>query len=386
MAHDWIERFAGEGVNVAGVLSGTSADGIDVGLARIRAARPEFAALEVLELLAFETIPFAGELESRIRRALDAPDGIGLREVALLQRDLGRAFGRAVRKVASRAKIEVQLVGSHGQTVFHHDGVPECAGASLQLGDGDFVAAEAGCPVVSEFRQGDLAAGGEGAPLSPLADPVIYAGLPRPLALLNLGGISNLTYLAEDASKGVAFDSGPANSLLDGVARARLDRAYDEGGAVALAGNSDERLLARLLEHPYFAKAIPKSTGRDTFGANYVDEVLQLAPQLSDADLLATCVELVAATVANDIRRFVANAPRELILCGGGAHNRALVRALERRTGCTVSESDAHGVPADARESLVFAVLAAARVLDIGVTRTWATGAPDGLVLGKRSR
>ena len=376
-------RFLDGSALVAGVLSGTSADGIDVAIARLGRTGVRGGKVAFLELRAFEIVPFAAELGARLRAALDRGESVGLRETALLSRDLGRAFGRAARDVAHRHGLVPDLVGSHGQTVFHHDGEEGARGASLQLGDGDFVAAEAGCPVVCDFRQADLAAGGEGAPLSALADDVLFAQVARPLTLLNLGGLANITWLGRD-ERGLAFDTGPANALLDGLARARLDRPFDEDGATAARGRVDAQLLAALLEHPFFARRPPKSTGRDTFGAAWLErDVLARATALSTEDLLATAVELVAATVAGALAAFVPERPRELLVCGGGARNRALIAALERRTKLQTALTTAHGVPADAREALVFAVLAAARVLDLGVTRTWATGAPDGLCLGK---
>ena len=378
-------RLAGEGALVAGVLSGTSADGIDVALTRVRLA-PGGRDVSPPDLIAFDTLPFETALGRRVRAVLDGAPA-GLREAALLSRDLGRAFGAAARALADRERLALDLVASHGQTVWHHDGRDADGRSTLQLGDGDFVAEEAGCAVASDFRQRDVAAGGEGAPLSALADGLLFARAPRPCAVLNLGGLANLTVL--DGREGaLAFDTGPANSLLDGLARRLLDAPCDRDGAAALAGRADGRLVAGLLAHPFFAAAPPKSTGRDTFGEAYVEEFLARAAAAglrSAPDRLASATELVAASVALALERFVDPPPARLVLAGGGAHNRALVRALERRTGAPAAASDAYGVPVDAREALVFAVLGARCALGIASTDRRATGAGAGRVLGKLS-
>ncbi len=384
-----MRAFLGEGAIVAGVLSGTSADGIDVGLARIRAhERAGELTLEPPELLAYACEPFPAELRARVRAVLDGAP-CGLRDAALLDRDLGRAFGAAARAVAERHALQLDLVGSHGQTVWHHDGAEASGPATLQLGDGDFVAEACGATVVSDFRQRDVAAGGEGAPLSPLADALIFARLERPAAVLNLGGMGNLTLLLSNGGL-LAFDTGPANSLLDGLARRLLSAEMDADGAAAARGRSDAGLVAELARHPFLARKPPRSTGRDTFGAPWVDGIVEKARrrgllERGPDDLLATAVDFVAATVADALVRFAPERPRELIVAGGGALNPAQMAALARRTGLPVCSSAALGLDPKAREALVFAVLAAACVLGLPVTHPGATGAAAGRPLGKIS-
>lgn len=382
-----------EGAIVAGVLSGTSADGIDVGLTRIQ-AHPTTRMLQPIELLAFTTEPFPSEVRVRVRAVLDG-EPCGLREAALLSRDLGRVFGAVTRDVAHRARLDLDLVGSHGQTVWHHDGHEASGAATLQLGDGDFVAEEAGCAVVSDFRQRDIAAGGEGAPVSALADDAIFGSLPRPAAILNLGGMGNLTILGDGrATDGspelLAFDTGPANSLLDGLARRLLGAPCDRDGACAASGTVDERLLAELARHPFLAKPPPKSTGRDTFGEAWVGEILALSRargllEHGPSTLMATATAFVAESVASALRSFVSARVDRLVVAGGGAHNPTLVAALAARCPCPVETSEAVGVDPDAREALVFAVLAARCILGVPVTHPGATGARVGRVLGKIS-
>jgi len=373
----WRRIERGEAV-VAGVLSGTSADGIDVALLR-------FGSAGAPEALAFETRPFPAYLAEELRAVLDGRP-LGAREIALLTRDLGRAFGRAARRLAEQEGHVLDLVGSHGQTVYHHDGTEPAGAATLQLGDGDFVAHAAGAPTVSDFRMADLARGGEGAPLSGLLDPQLFAAVPRPAAVLNLGGIANLTLLAR-AGPPRAFDVGPANALLDGLARALLGRPFDADGATAARGAVSSELLAELRAHPFFDRAPPKSTGRDTFGAAYLRRVLARAQArgLSVPDTLATGTALVAQSVADALARWSPEPPGALLLCGGGARNRALARALAARTGLPTGPTDDHGVPAEAREALFFAHLAVRFVLGRPSTEPSVTGALAGGILGKLS-
>ena len=386
---------------VAGVLSGTSADGIDVALVRFepvpRARRSDALgprarrsdALGRPRCEAFETLAFPAELARRVERAIaglpHAP-----RELALLDRDLGRAFGRAARTVADRSGAALDLVGSHGQTIWHHDGVEPSGRATLQLGHGAFAAEEAGCAVASDFRQRDVAAGGEGAPIAALVDGLLFPDLARPAAILNLGGIGNLTILARAGEPLLSFDTGPANCLLDGLARRLLDQPCDRDGAAALAGRANERLLAELLRHPFYARRPPKSTGRDTFGAAWIEGVSARAAELGAVrggrrceDVFATAVELVAETAASALARFAAQPVHEVAVAGGGALNPALMRALERRVRASVRSSAAHGIDPKAREAIAFAALGACTVLEIPLTDTTATGAGAGRILGQ---
>lgn len=383
---------------MAGVLSGTSADGIDVALARLApligvgsptAIVPTERATRAPELLRFDTHPFPPELAQRLRAALDG-EPVGLRETALLHRDLGAAFGDAVAVSAAAANLGVELVGSHGQTVWHHDG-GDSGPATLQLGDGDFVAEASGAAVVSDFRQRDVALGGEGAPLSALADGELFAELERPAAILNLGGMANLTWLPAKGDP-LAFDTGPAGSLVDGVVRRVAGRPFDRGGELAARGEPREELVRSALAHPFFDRSPPKSTGRDTFGEAFVERFVN-SPEAAGAgpeDLLASAVAVVARSVAEALERFLPARPRRLVLAGGGVHNATLVAALQRASGCEAVPSDACGIPADAREALVFAILARRSILGLpstgtSVTGTTVTGARPGGVLGKTS-
>ena len=376
-------RLAAGEATVAGVLSGTSGDGIDVALVRPRAGGG-------VDALAFETRPFPDPLRPRVRAALDG-EVLDARALALLDRDLGRAFGAAAADAARDHGSDLDLVGSHGQTVWHHDAVEASGPATLQLGDGDEVATAAGAPCVADFRRKDVAAGGEGAPLVALVDGELFPDEARPLAVLNLGGMANLTALGP-AGEPLAFDTGPAGSLLDGLARRLLDRPLDPGGETAAAGRVDRDWVAAQLDHPFFRRPAPKSTGRDTFGEAYVDRILERGAGRSPADLLASAAELVAATVDLGLALLgpdLAPGPgSRLLLAGGGVHHGVLVRALTERAGArgwtAVSSAEA-GVDPDAREALAFALLAVRAVRGQPSTHPRATGAASGAVLGKFS-
>ena len=373
---------SGEAV-VAGVLSGTSADGIDVALTRFEPSETDGPGRPIC--VAFRTIPFQPELAKRLRRVLDG-EPPSLAELARLDRDLGRAFGAAAREVAERHGLELELVASHGQTVWHHDGSLGGA-ATLQVGDGCEVAEAAGVSAVSDFRTRDIAAGGEGAPLLALVEAELFPALPRPLAVLNLGGISNVTWLSGEPGRVVTFDTGPAGSLLDGFSRRLFDRPFDVSGEVAARGHSSEDLVRAWGAHSFFAEAPPRSTGRDTFGEEWVDRLLEEGPaSWRPEDALRTAVEFVAECVARSLRDFVEGSEgAPMAVAGGGVHNAALMRALEERCGTRIESSAHFGVDPDSREAVAFAVLGARQVLGWPSTLPGSTGAAGGRVLGKLS-
>lgn len=384
--------LAGEAL-VAGVLSGTSGDGIDVVLARLPPLGQARARGEPRppQVLAYETLGFPPSVAGRVRSALDG-EHLGLRQAALLTRDLGRAFGDAVREVAGSRGLAPDLVGSHGQTVYHHDGVEPTGAATLQLGDGDFVCEAVGCAVVSDFRQRDIAAGGEGAPLSALADDLIFAAVPRPALVLNLGGMANLTWLPSADGELLSFDTGPCGALLDGLARRFLGRDFDPDGATALAGRADEGLIEGWLAHEFLRRAPPKSTGRDTFGERWVDALVEQARRArvlqadrEPADLFASAADFVARAAVAGALAFAPPGASWLVACGGGVGNRRVLQTLSARSPWPVATSEDFGVHPDAREALVFAVLAARTLVGAPVTSPSATGARAGRLLGKLS-
>ena len=367
---------------VAGALSGTSADGIDVVLFRPRmGSRAELQDHGVKDLgwIHFGTTAFEPKLRTELRHVLDGGQ-LDLGRVACLHRDLGVAFGMAARDAAKRANVDLDLVGSHGQTVWHHDGNHPAGRASLQLGDGDFLAEIAGAPVVSDFRQGDLATGGEGAPIGHVVDPWLYPALfgqgrcgpshvssPPSAGILNLGGFGNLT-LGGERGQLVSFDTGPAGALLDGLARQCFGVEMDLDGERAARGVVRPELFATWMGEleSFLQTAPPRSTGRDTFGESWVRGLVAGSEGACGEDLLATGASVVAACVARSLEHVPGSTSLdELVLAGGGVQNPVLVRAIEAATGVPVTSSRQHGVDPDAREALIFGLLGAAHVLGI---------------------
>ena len=379
--------LAPERATVIGLISGTSADGVDAALCTIGTGSGE-AGLAV-ELHAARTFPYPPPLRERVLRAV----GLAAPGLAALHAALGESFAAAaigLCQQAGRAPADVDLIGSHGQTVWHdprggRGGIP----ATLQLGEPAVIAARTGRNVVADFRPADVALGGEGAPLVPLVDFLLLSRPGVPRAVLNLGGIANLTWLPgtgrrEDVT---AFDTGPGNMVLDGLVRrfGLVEEGYDRDGRLALAGRAHEGLLGELLREPFFAQAPPRSTGRELFGESFVERLSTRGTQLGlrPADLLATAAALTARSVADALRRWCGQ-PAELLLCGGGRRNAALREALRDLVPATrLRDTDEVGLDGDAKEAVAFAVLAylAARGRANHLPHT--TGASRRAVLGK---
>jgi anhydro-N-acetylmuramic acid kinase len=380
---------------VVGLLSGTSADAIDVAVCRIsgggvpRAGTGQPGAR--VELLHYEEFPHAPDVVARLRD----PDRLTPRDVAELNVEVGAAFAAACLAALRSAAIapqSVDLIGSHGQTLYHHCGLPGAARCSLQLGDPDQIAERTGLPVIAEFRSRDVAAGGEGAPISPMADRILFApgaGAPQERrVVVNLGGISNVTVLDDDPSRIYGFDTGPANSLIDRLAFILSGGAlrYDRDGQFAGQGAINEALLQKLLgDDPFLRKPPPKSTGFEFYGDAFLAEAAA-AHGRYDADLMATLTEFTARTIARALADFVAREQPidELILAGGGVRNPALRSRIETLVAPTVvRRSDDLGVPADAREGMVFAVLANEALLGNATALPRVTGARRPVILGR---
>jgi anhydro-N-acetylmuramic acid kinase len=387
---DLLERSRKPARFVAGLMSGTSADSIDVAICRMTGQGAEVG----VELLHYGEHPH----DPDVKRQLLGPDGLDVRGVAELHVLIGEAFAAACRATLEDAAIspaDVDVIGSHGQTIYHHSGIAGAIRATLQVGDGDVIAVRMGCHVISDFRARDVAAGGEGAPLSPIADAVLFArrdgeGPGRRRAILNLGGIANITLLGDDPARVFGFDTGPANAPLDRLAR-RLSGgalACDRDGQFARAGRVDDRLLAELLEHdPFPARRPPKSTGFEMYGDAFVDGAAGRHGGF-DADLMATLTEFVARTVAVGIRQCDALGPpvEEIVAAGGGLKNPVLMERIAALVApVPVRRSDELGVPSDAREAMAFAVLADMTLRGSPAYLPPVTGADAPKLLGKLS-
>lgn len=370
-----------------GIMSGTSLDGTDVAFAEIdvRDANPRRPCFGV-RLVASGFAPYPARLRERLQ-ALRHGQPTPIAEVAALHYALADVYADAVEQAADDDAIslaDVAAVGLHGQTVWH---APPSSGASvpatLQLGQPVVLAERLGVTVVSDFRARDIAAGGEGAPLVPFADFVLLAAPGEDRVILNLGGIANVTWLPAGGSLDdtLAFDTGPGNLIVDGLASALTGQSLDADGALAASGTPDDALLADLLALPYFTLPPPKSTGAELFDAAFVARLLD--SHLSPADLMATATRLTVLSIARALADFLPRLPARVIVGGGGAHNRTLMAGLRAALpGVVFDTHDAHGIPGDAKEALAFALLACATLNGIPSNVPSATGARGPRVLG----
>jgi anhydro-N-acetylmuramic acid kinase len=369
---------------VVGLLSGTSADGTDAALCEIAGAGEATR----VSVRAFVSTPFPRPLRERIFRVAEA-DASELCDLDVL---LGETFAEAARAVCEAASValaDVDLVGSHGQTAVHHPRSAGNLGATLQIGEAAVIAERIGRPVVSDFRVRDVAAGGEGAPLVPLVDYLLFRPLEpgRWRALQNIGGIANVTLLGARLADLVAFDNAPGNMPLDAVARAASegDEAYDLDGRRAAQGRVDAALLAELHRHPYLAQRPPKSTGRELFGKSFVYPLLARFEGRND-DLLATLTRFSAEAIARSYREALPAPPDEVYVSGGGAFNATLMGHLrELLAPIPVETVAALGIAPDAKEAVAFAVLANETLFGHAGNLPSVTGAAGPRVLGKIS-
>ena len=354
-----------------GLISGTSADGIDAALVRFE---PQ------LNVIAAHTAAYSDALRKRVLALATRDAAIALDDFGRLDVEIGAAFGAAARSLLRAAGIDpaaVVAIGSHGQTVCHRpDGAHPF---SLQIGDPSVIAERSGILTVADFRRADVAAGGQGAPLLPALHAAVFADPAIARAILNLGGIANLTVLAPGCEV-LGFDTGPANCLLDAWAVRHLGTARDHNGAWAQSGRVDRALLANWLADPYFAAAPPKSTGREVFNLDWLDA--RQPAVLAPADVQASLLHLSARSIAEAIRAH-GRGTREVYACGGGVHNAMLMDALRAELpGVRVETTTALGLDPDYVEAVGFAWLARARLLNESGNLPSVTGARGPRLLG----
>ena len=344
-------------IRAVGLMSGTSLDGIDV------AALATDGEREIVAGPA-ETFPYPAGFRDRLRGVLGAAGPHA--EIAAVEAELTRLHADAVARFRAQfPQIAIELIGFHGHTILHR---PEQR-CTWQIGDGALLAGLTGIDVVCDFRSADVAAGGQGAPLAPLYHAALAAGLEKPVAVLNLGGVGNVTWIGDDPEDIVAFDTGPGNALIDDWVRRHTGRTADIYGALALSGRVSQAHVARFLTHPFFARLPPKSLDRDDFSDAKPDG-------LSVADGAATLTEMTAAAVAAATRHFPAPV-REWLVCGGGRHNPAIMQALTRRLGgAPVRPVEAVGWDGDALEAQAFAWLAVRSRRGLPLSLPTTTGAP----------
>ena len=381
----WLQTIADRPARrVVGLMSGTSADGIDAVLAELTGCGPATG----FEILAFEARELPADIRARLL-ALFEP-GASVDELCEMDVVLGEAFADAALGVIAAAGLSpaaVDLIGSHGQTVRHFP--LRRPPSTLQIGEPAVIAQRTGITTVADFRPADMAVGGQGAPLVPLVDHLLFGHSGQSRLLLNIGGIANITVLpAGAAPEGVrAFDLGPGNMLIDGaVAHATGGRErFDEGGCMAARGRVDRPLLERLLAHEFFQRPPPKSTGREEFGTPFLASLLQEAG-VHPVDLVATLTAFTASSIVEGIERFVLPQVEagEMWVSGGGVHNLQLMAALrDGLPSFRVGSLAELGVSPDAREALTFAVLANETLAGRAGNLPSATGARREAVLGK---
>jgi anhydro-N-acetylmuramic acid kinase len=355
-------------MTVAGIMSGTSADGVDVAVVRIAPGkqRPR------LTLVAHEGFPFPPALRRAVLAAMNAAS-TSTAELARLNWRLGLAYAEAVSATVKRHKVKLDLIGCHGQTLYHQPRPAAYAGrrfaCTWQAGEAAAIAAALGVPVVSNFRPADMLARGQGAPLAPLLDYVLFAHPKRGRVLQNIGGIANLTAIpaASAPDRVIAFDTGPGNMVIDALAQKLFGKAFDRNGAFAAEGTVLAPVLAVALCNPYFKLKPPRTAGREQFGREYAAKFLASCNRISrkPEDALATATALTAETIARSYQRFVLPKMKDCgvdyIVSGGGARNHALMAMLARRLeplGCELAASIDFGLPVEAKEAAAFALLA----------------------------
>ncbi len=353
-------------MRVAGIMSGTSLDGIDVAVIEIDK--------DDMNVVETRSTPYPPELREAILAVSNAQTTTGA--ISELNFRLGEVYADALHGLEG-----LELIGCHGQTVYHHGSAPV---NSLQLGEPAVIAERCHVPVVSNFRARDIAAGGQGAPLVPFADFALFHSKKHARAVLNIGGIANFTFLPADAKLHdvLAFDTGPGNMVIDALVQefTKGKQLHDKGGVIAATGKIDKKLLTDLMSDEYYALLPPKSAGREQYGREFIERVK--TSKLPFPDLIATATALTASTIAEGVRRFAGTAD-ELIASGGGVHNDTLIGILRSLLPeIAFATTDDYGIPGDAKEAIAFAVLA---------YRTWkeksgnvpsATGARHAVILG----
>jgi len=387
-------------MTVAGIMSGTSADGIDVAVVRIAPGklRPK------LTLLAHDSFRFPAPLRRAILAAMNAAS-TSTAELARLNWRLGIAYAEAMQATIKRHAVKLDLIGCHGQTLYHQARASTYAGRKFactwQAGEAQAIAAALGVPVVSNFRPADMFAGGQGAPLVSLLDYALFAHPTRGRVLQNIGGIANLTAIPAGAASDavMAFDTGPGNMVIDWLAQKLFAKPFDRNGSIAARGRVLQPVLRSSLRNAYFSLKPPRTAGREEFGREYAEKFLALCRRSSTRaeDALATATAFTAESIASSYKKFVAKKMRaanheasrvDYIVSGGGARNHTLMAMLAQRLeplGCELASIENFGMPAEAKEAAAFALLAWLTWHRLPGNVPAATGAKRGAILGQVS-
>ncbi|KXG78435.1 Anhydro-N-acetylmuramic acid kinase [Fervidicola ferrireducens] len=370
---------------VIGLMSGTSADGIDAALVEIEGYGPG----SQVELLAFYNFPYDESVRREIFKLFDLRHSTA-DLICRMNFKLGEYFGKAALRLCELSGIDIRdvdLIGSHGQTIYHIPGE-----ATLQIGEPSVIAELTGRTVVADFRVRDIAAGGHGAPLVPYVEYLLYKSTKVNRALLNIGGIANITLIPKECmiDDVTAFDTGPGNMMIDEIVRwgTRGRMRFDEGGAIASKGKVDERLIEILKTHPYLKLQPPKTAGREFFGKSFTENIIEKAIELKIGfeDLVTTVTYFTAYSIGRAVKDFVLPKCKidEILVSGGGAYNNTLVRMIkDEMKGIEVRTLEEIGQNSDAKEAIAFAVLANETIGGVCNNVPGATGAKKRVILGK---
>ncbi|MDT8300986.1 MAG: anhydro-N-acetylmuramic acid kinase [Sedimentisphaerales bacterium] len=375
-------------MRVAGLMSGTSVDGVDVAIVDITK--------QSVNLLAFDVFPYPNALRKEILH-LCSPETALLDNICHYNFVLGEVFADAIIRLCTQSDIplnSIDLVGSHGQTIYHNPQGKRYSKkticSTLQIGEPSVIAQRTGITTVADFRPRDMAAGGEGAPLVPYADYILFSHSKLSRAIQNIGGIANVAFLRRGCKQDdiVAFDTGPGNMVIDGVIRLISDgkRRFDSNGKMAARGTVNKRLLNEMLRHPFLKRQPPKSTGREEFGICFAEKIYKQAAEkgIANADIVATVTAFTAKSIAQAYRKFLPKVPDEIILCGGGSRNDVLVEMLRSELpDAKMCTTDDFGISVDAKEAVSFAVLAWATIKGLTNNVPGVTGAERPVVMGK---
>ncbi|MCF2519931.1 anhydro-N-acetylmuramic acid kinase [Dyadobacter sp. CY351] len=350
---------------IIGLMSGTSLDGLDVAVCNIEGSGTKTE----LELEFFTTVPYTEEFRNEILQIF-AKRQIDFQQLCLLNPFIGTMHAKMILDCLNSWDLDIEhidLIASHGQTVFHapkkQHKLPGFPNATLQIGDGDHIAAKTGVITLSDFRQKHIAAGGEGAPLAVYGDHFLFSKEGENRILLNMGGIANFTFLpgSLDTTKIFTTDTGPGNTLLDAYTKRFYHKPYDENGTIAASGKVNETLLAALKSYPFFKAPFPKTTGPEVFNFDYVESAIQQSKLISVSrqDIIATLTQLSAETISDAIRSVMEEDETYTIYAsGGGAHNPVLMSGISHALNRPVLKIDKLGISGDAKEAVLFAVLA----------------------------
>lgn len=373
---------------VAGVMSGTSLDGIDVALVHIDGSGVD----SKVELIHFTTVPFCNDMKNDIQQALSIENS-NVQLICSLNFKLGLRFANAVKEVCKEANFplrQLDLIGSHGQTIYHQ---PQQDGgmipSTLQIGEPAIIAYETNTTVISNFRTMDMAAGGQGAPLVPYSEIILYRHQTKNRLLQNIGGIGNVTVIPSQLSEKsvIAFDTGPGNVVMDEVCQRLFQLSYDQNGNIAKQGVVVEEVLTYCMNHPFLKMNPPKSTGREQFGEEFVSELLKWFEKHSKENILTTVTRFTASSIVYHYKEFILPYYEidEVILGGGGSYNDTLVEMIRhglKEEKCALFLQEDIGYSSEAKEAIAFAILANETYHRNPSNVPSATGAKESVVLG----